>query len=121
MIVKVNRKGSDSTLCQTSVSIPRGYRTISLGSIQLPDNSAERFPAFTGAFVVNGQTLDITAQSSINALVTYLNSLMAPDRVFECWYNSNTNDLELVTVSYPTVTFSQEFVCLLYTSDAADE
>ena len=110
MIVKVNRKGSDSTLCQSSVSIPRGYRTISLGSIQLPDNSAERFPAFTGAFVVNGQTLDITAQSSINALVTYLNGLMAPDRVFECWYNSNTNDLELVTVSYATVTLSQEFV-----------
>ncbi len=110
MIVKVNRKGSDSSLCQTSVSIPRGYGTISLGSIQLPDNSAERFPTFTGAFVVNGQTLDITAQSSINALVTYLNGLKAPDRVFECWYNSNTNDLELVTVSYATVTLSQEFV-----------
>ena len=110
MIVKVNRKGSDYSLCQAFVSIPQGYRTISLGSIQLPDNSAERFPAFTGAFVVNGQTLDITAQSSVSDLVTYLNGLMAPDRVFERWYNSNTNDLELVTVSYATVTLSQEFV-----------
>ena len=107
MIVKVNRKGDR---CQAHVILPRGYRTISLGSIQLPDNSAERFPAFTGAFVVNGQTLDVTVQRSISDLVTYLNTLKAPDRVFECWYNSNTNDLELVTVSYATVTLSQEFV-----------
>ena len=110
MIVKVNRKGSDSTLCQTSVSIPRGYRTISLGSISLPDNCAQRFPEFLGAFVVNGQTLDITVQKSISDLVSYLNSLLAPDRVFECWYNENTNDLELLTVTYNTVTLSQEFV-----------
>ena len=110
MIVKVNRKGSDRTLCQTSVAIPQGYHTISLGSIQLPDECAERFPVFTGAFVVNGETLDITAQSSINALVTFINGLKAPNRVFECWYNSNTNDLELLTVSYATVTLSQEFV-----------
>ena len=110
MIVKVNRKGSDSTLCQTSVSIPKGYRTISLSSIKLPDNATQRFPAFTGAFVVNGQTLDVTAQKSISDLVTYLNSLKAPDRVFECWYNATTNDLELVTVSYATVTLSAEFV-----------
>ena len=109
MIVKVNRNGSDSTLCETSVPIPRGYRTISLVSISLPDNAAERFPVFTGAFVVNGQTLDVTAQKSISDLVTYLNSLKAPDRVFECWYNSNTNDLELLTLSYPTVTLSAEF------------
>ena len=80
-----------------------------LMSINLPDNAAERFPVFTGAFVVNGQTLDVTAQKSISDLVTYLNSLKAPDRVFECWYNSNTNDLELLTVSYPTVTLSAEF------------
>lgn len=107
MIVKVNRKGNR---CQAQVILPRGYRTISLGSIYLPDNCAQRFPEFIGAFVVNGQTLDVTAQKSVSDLVTYLNSLKAPDRVFECWYNSNTNDLELVTVSYATVTLSQEFV-----------
>ena len=42
--------------------------------------------------------------------MTFLNGLKAPDRVFECWYNSNTNDLELLAVSYATVTLSQEFV-----------
>ena len=36
--------------------------------------------------------------------------MKAPDRVFECWYNATTNDLELVTVSYATVTLSAEFV-----------
>ena len=107
MIVKVNRKGNR---CQAHVILPRGYRTISLGSITLPDNCAQRFPEFIGAFVVNGQTLDVTVQRSISDLVTYLNGLKAPDRVFECWYNSNTNDLELVTVSYATVTLSQAFV-----------
>ena len=109
MIVKVNRTGNDS-VCQTSVKIPRGYNTISLGSINLPDNCAQRFPAFTGAFVVNGQTLDLTAQRSVSDLVAFLNTLRAPDRVFECWYNSNTNDLELLTVAYPTVTLSLDFV-----------
>ena len=83
MIVKVNRTGSDSQLCQSSVSIPRGYRTISLGSIQLPDNVAERFPEFLGAVTANGQVLDIPAQKSISDLVTFLNELKAPDRVFE--------------------------------------
>ena len=109
MIVKVNRKGSDSTLCQTLVQIPRGYSTISLGSIQLPDNCAERFPAFTAAFVVNGATLDLPPQRSISELVTYLNRVKAPERVFECWYNTDTNDLELLPKTYPTVTLSQEF------------
>ena len=108
MIVKVNRKGSSK--CQAHVILPRGYRTISLGSISLPDNCAQRFPAFTGAFVVNGVTLDVTVQRSVSDLVTYLNSLRAPDRVFECWYNATTNDLELLTVSYSTVTLSLEFV-----------
>ncbi len=110
MIVKVNQSGSVSNVCQALVEIPRGYRTIELMSINLPDNATLRFPAFTGAFVVNGQTLDVTQQFSISDLVTFLNGLKAPDRVFECWYNSNTNDLELVTVSYATVTLSQEFV-----------
>ena len=109
MIVKVNQSGSVSNVCQGQVEIPRGYRTIELMSINLPDNATLRFPAFTGAFVVNGQTLDVTAQYSISDLVTVLNGLKAPDRVFECWYNSTTNDLELLTVSYPTVTLSAEF------------
>ena len=109
MIVKVNQSGSVSDVCQGQVEIPRGYRTIELMSINLPDNATLRFPAFTGAFVVNGQTLDVTQQYSINDLVTFLNGLKAPDRVFECWYNSTTNDLELLTVSYATVTLSQEF------------
>ena len=106
MIVKVNR----NSICQTHVPIPRGYRTISLDSISLPDNCAQRFPEFIGAVVVNGQTFDIPVRKSIDDLVSFLNSLLAPDRVFECWYNENTKDLELVTVAYNTVTLSQEFV-----------
>ena len=110
MIVKVNQSGSVSDVCTAQIEIPRGYRTVELMSINLPDNATLRFPAFIGAFVVNGQTLDVTQQYSISDLVTYLNSLKAPDRVFECWYNSTTNDLELLTVSYATVTLSAEFV-----------
>ena len=109
MIVKLNRTGTDSQLCHASVSIPRGYRTISLGSIQLPDNVAERFPEFLGAVTANGQALDIPAQKSISDLVTFLNELKAPERVFECWYNSTTNDFELLTVTYNVVTLSAEF------------
>ena len=110
MIVKVNQSGDVSNLCRAHVNIPRGYRTIELMSINLPDSTTLRFPAFAGAFVVNGQTLDLVQQNSISDLVTFLNGLQAPDRVFECWYNSATNDLELVTVTYATVTLSQAFV-----------
>jgi len=48
MIVKVNQSGSVSDVCQGQVEIPRGYRTIELMSINLPDNATLRFPAFTG-------------------------------------------------------------------------
>ena len=38
-----------------------------------------------------------------------MNAVVAPARVFECWYNSNTRDFELATISYNTVTISAEF------------
>jgi len=109
MIVKVNRTGTDSDVCQTQVNLPWGGRTIELMSIRLPDNAAVRFPEFLAAVTANNITFDIPAQRSISKLVSFMNAIVAPDRVFECWYNSNTRDFELATISYNTVTISAEF------------
>ena len=109
MIVKVNRTGTDSELCQAHVSLPRGWTTIQLMSIRLPDNAAIRFPEFLAAVTANNITFDIPAQKSISKLVSFMNAIVAPGRVFECWYNSNTRDFELATISYNTVTISAEF------------
>ena len=109
MIVKVSRNGNDSNLCQTQIVLPRGASTIQLMSIRLPDNAAARFPPFTGAVTANGQVLDIPYTKSIYELVSYMNGLVAPGRVFECWYNSNTHDFELLTKTYNTVVLSAEF------------
>ena len=109
MIVKVNRTGTDSNVCQTQVILPWGGRTIQLMSIRLPDNAAVRFPEFLAAVTANNITFDIPAQKSISKLVSFMNAIVAPGRVFECWYNSNTRDFELATISYNTVTISAEF------------
>ena len=109
MIVKVNRTGVESNNCSTSVVFPRGVRTVQLMSIRLPDNAAAMFPEFVNAVVANGQTFTIPALHSIDDLVSFMNGINAPGRVWECWYNSDTNDFELATKTYNSVAISTEF------------
>ena len=107
MILKLSSSGNDTSLmCRATVKVPFGAIGIQLLSINLPDNSGEFSPEFTGAILSNGFNVTVPAQGSLEDFVEYLNGIDTPNRTLFVYLHDN--ELEICSGEYAIV-FSAAF------------